>query len=143
MHDNVVMLEGNLTANPEITFTKNGRHKAGFALAVKRRWRNRHTDTWEEHVSFFNVVCWADLADHVGESLTKGHRVRVSGRLEQRSWTTAEGDKRSTVEVVASDVGPSLRFNTVEVAPRSHDSPAAEGPSEPEAVTYPDGKEPF
>ena len=67
---------------------------------------------WEEQVSFFDVTCWAQLAENVAESVPKGSRVVVTGRLEQRSWETQEGDKRSKVEIVADEVGPSLRWAT-------------------------------
>lgn len=143
MHENIVILEGNLTRDPELSYTKNGRPKTVLGLAVSRRWKNRNSDKWEEHVSFFNVVCWADLANHVAESLAQGDRVRVSGRLEQRSWTTDSDEKRSIIEVVAGDVAPSLRFNTVAVDRSDKDAPDANDESDPPPVTYPEGEEPF
>jgi single-strand DNA-binding protein len=66
-------------------------------------------------VSFFNVVCWREMADNVSESLAKGARVVVTGRLEQRSWETENGEKRSVVEIVADEVGPSLRWASAEI----------------------------
>jgi single-strand DNA-binding protein len=84
-------------------------------LAVNRRWQNRQTNEWEEATSFFDIVCWRDLAEHVAESLNRGSRVMVMGRMEQRSWETQDGDKRSKVEVVADEVGPSLRWATAQV----------------------------
>jgi single-strand DNA-binding protein len=89
--------------------------KATFGVAVSRRWQNRNTQEWEEQTSFFNVVCWRDMAENVCESIGKGARVVVNGRLEQRSWETESGDKRSVVEIVADDIGPSLRWATAEV----------------------------
>jgi single-strand DNA-binding protein len=82
---------------------------------VSRRWQNRNSHEWEEQTSFFNVVCWREMAENVCESIGKGARIVVSGRLEQRSWETENGDKRSVVEIVADDVGPSLRWATAEV----------------------------
>ena len=112
---NTVELIGNLTRDPELRFTSSGAAMATFGLAVNRRWRNQQTNDWEEQVSFFDVVCWRDLAENVSDSLTKGTRVMVSGRLDQRSWETENGDKRSKVEVVADEIGPSLRWATAEV----------------------------
>jgi single-strand DNA-binding protein len=84
-------------------------------VAVNRRWQNRETDEWEEATSFFDVVTWRELAENAALSLTKGMRVVVTGRLEQRSWETEDGDRRSKVEIVADEVGASLRFATVDV----------------------------
>lgn len=112
---NNVTLVGNITRDPELRFTSSGQSRATFGLAVNRRWQNRQTQDWEEATSFFDVVCWGDLGDNVSESLGKGARVIVTGRLEQRSWETPEGDKRSRVEVIADEVGPSLRWATAEV----------------------------
>ncbi|MGA0272588.1 MAG: single-stranded DNA-binding protein, partial [Ilumatobacteraceae bacterium] len=70
---------------------------------------------WQEQVSFFNIVCWGDLGENVAATLTKGSRCIVSGRLEQRSWETNDGEKRSVVEVIADEVGPSLRWATAQV----------------------------
>jgi len=112
---NTITLVGNMTRDPEIRYTRDGQANATFALAVNRRWQNRQTQAWEEQTSFFDVVCWRDLAENVALSLTKGVRVIVSGRLEQRSWETDGGERRSKVELVADDVGASLRFATTEV----------------------------
>ena len=112
---NSVTLIGNITRDPELRFTPSGAATATFGIAVNRRWQNRQTNDWEEATSFFNVVCWRDLADNVAESLSKGARVIVTGRLEQRSWETDQGEKRSVVEVVADEIGPSLRWATAKV----------------------------
>ena len=112
---NNVTLVGNITRDPELRFTASGQATATFGLAVNRRWQNRQTNDWEEATSFFNVVCWREMAENASESLQKGSRVIVAGRLEQRSWETQEGDKRSVVEVVADEIGPSLRWATAQV----------------------------
>ncbi|HEX6311069.1 MAG TPA: single-stranded DNA-binding protein [Acidimicrobiia bacterium] len=112
---NTVTIVGNLTRDPELRYTPSGQANATFGVAVNRRWMNRQTNEWEERVSFFNVVCWREMADNVAESLAKGSRVVVTGRLEQRSWETENGDKRSVVEIVADEVGPSLRWATAEI----------------------------
>jgi single-strand DNA-binding protein len=115
MPDSTVTVVGNVTRDPEMRYTPSGVAKASFGVAVSRRWQNRNSQEWEEQTSFFNVVCWRDMAENVCESIGKGARVVVSGRLEQRSWETENGDKRSVVEIVADDIGPSLRWATAEV----------------------------
>jgi single-strand DNA-binding protein len=106
---------GNLTRHPEIRHTREGQATTTLGVAVNRRWQNRDTQEWEEATSFFDVVTWRDLAENVALSLTKGMRIVVSGRLEQRSWETEDGDRRFKVEIVADEVGASLRFATVDV----------------------------
>jgi single-strand DNA-binding protein len=112
---NTVTLVGNCTRDPELRFTPSGQAVATFGLAVNRRWQNRQTQEWEEAVSFFDVTSWQQLAENVAESVQKGTRVVVTGRLDQRSWETQDGEKRSKVEVVADDIAPSLRFATASV----------------------------
>ena len=102
--DNTVTLVGNVTRDPEIRYTPSGQTVATFGLAVNRRWQNRQTQEWEEQVSFFDVKCWSQMAENVAESVHRGTRVVVSGRLEQRSWETDAGEKRSKIEVVADEV---------------------------------------
>lgn len=115
MSGNSVTLVGNLTRDPELRYTPAGAATCQFGLAVNRRWQNRQTSEWEEATSFFNVVAWREMAENAGETLTKGARVIVTGRLEQRSWETPDGEKRSVVEVVADEIGPSLRWATAQV----------------------------
>ncbi len=112
---NSVTLIGNITRDPELRFTPSGAATATFGLAVNRRWQNRQTQEWEEAVSFFDVTCWQQLAENVAESVQKGTRVLVTGRLDQRSWETQDGEKRSKVEVVADEIGPSLRWATAQI----------------------------
>ena len=150
MPDNTVTLVGNITRDPELRFTNAGQAIATFGLAVNRRWQNRTRGEWEENTSFFNITCWAQLADNVGGSLHKGARVIVTGRLEQRSYEV-EGQKRSVVEVIADEVGPSLRWATAEVMKndRRDASDAGGGSSrpvaneEPGAPAYASDEEPF
>jgi len=112
---NNVSVVGNATRDPELRFTPSGQAIATFGIAVNRSWRNKQTNEWHEAVSFFDVTCWAQMAENVAESVTKGTRVLVTGRLEQRSWETNDGEKRSKVEIVAEEIGPSLRFATAGV----------------------------
>lgn len=115
MPDNTTTLVGNCTRDPELRFTPSGQAVATFGMAVNRRWQNRQTQEWEEEASFFDVVAWGTLGENVAESVVKGTRVVVAGRLEQRTWENDEGDKRSKVQVVADEVGPSLRWATASV----------------------------
>ena len=125
---NSVTLVGNVTRDPELRFTPNGQATASFGLAVNRRWQNRQTQEWEEATSFFDVVCWREMAENVSESLTRGARVIVTGRLEQRSWETPEGDKRSRIEVIADELGPSLRWATAQIVKNERRGPGGEAP---------------
>lgn len=141
-----VTLVGTLGRDPDLRFTPSGTPVANFSMAVNRRWKKG--DQWEESTSWFNVTCWRDLAQNVADSLTKGARVIVTGRLEQRSWTTDDGSKRSTVEVVADEVGPSLRWATCDIAKneRSDGTAGASGGAGWDAGRSPDyspADEPF
>ncbi len=113
--DNTVTITGNATREPELRFTPSGQAVCSFGLAVNRRWQNRQTQEWEESTSFIDVTAWAQLAENAAESVGRGTRVTVTGRLDQRSWETQEGDKRSKVEVVADDIAISLRWATATV----------------------------
>lgn len=115
MADNTITLVGNVTRDPELRFLPNGTANATFGIAVNRRWQNRQTSEWEEKVSFFNVVCWREMAENAAASLGKGTRILVTGRLEQRSYETQDGEKRSVVEVIADEIGPSLRWAEAQV----------------------------
>ena len=110
-----ITIIGNITRDPEMRFTPSGQGTCTFGVACNRRWMDRQTNEWREQTSFFDVVCWRDLADNVAESLTKGARVIVTGRIEQRTWEDNDGQRRSKVEIVADDIGPSLRWATCEV----------------------------
>ena len=111
MSDNQLVLVGNLTDAPELRFTPQGTAVAGFRLAVTPRLRDG--DGWRDgETSFFRVNVWRDMAEHVAESLSKGDRALVVGRLKLRSWETPEGEKRSVTEVEADEVGASLKFAT-------------------------------
>ena len=106
---NTVTIAGNLTRDPELRFLDGGAATASFSVAVSRRWFDKNSNDWTEATSFFDVVAWRTLADNVAENLKKGDRVIVTGRLEQRSWEK-DGEKRSKVELVADEVGKSIKF---------------------------------
>ena len=113
MADNSITVVGNITRDPELRFTAGGKGVASFGIAVNRRYQVN--GEWQEKVSFFNVVAWDSLGENAAASLSKGSRVIVTGRLEQRDYETKEGEKRSVVEIVADEVGPSLRWARAEV----------------------------
>jgi single-strand DNA-binding protein len=137
MPSNSVTLVGNMTRDPELRFTASGQGVASFGLAVNRRYREGNE--WKEETSFLDVVCWRELGENVCESLSRGARVIVVGRLEQRSWETADGDKRSKIEVVADSVGPDLRWATADVTKIQRSG----GPPPREAPAAYDDEEPF
>ena len=113
MADNTVTLVGNVTRDPELRYTTGGRGVASFGMAVNRRYQVN--GEWQEQTSFFNVVAWGTLGENAAACITKGTRLVVFGRLEQRSWETQEGEKRNVVEVIADEIGPSIRWATAEV----------------------------
>lgn len=120
MADSVVTIVGNLTRDPELRFTAGGKGIASFGVAVNRRWQQN--GEWQEKVSFFNVTAWDTLGENAAASLTKGTRIIVTGRLEQREYETKEGEKRNVVEIVADEIGPSLRWARAEIERISRDS---------------------
>jgi single-strand DNA-binding protein len=98
-----VSFAGNLTDDPELRHTEGGIARATFRVAVSGR-------SGDGEASFFTVVVWRDQAEHTAESLSKGGRVVVVGRLQQRTWTAEDGSARQVVEVVAEELGPSLQW---------------------------------
>ena len=151
--DNTVTVVGNVTRDPELRFTPSGAAVATFGLAWNRKSTNARGEA-EEQVSFFDVTCWRQLAENVAESLSKGTRVVVYGRLEQRSWETGDGERRSKVEIIADDVAPSLRWATAELtrndfkgdtggAPASAPNRGGSGRAVPNEPVYDTDEEPF
>jgi single-strand DNA-binding protein len=126
-YDNTVTIVGNLTRDPELRFTPSGQATATFGVAVNRSWTDRTTNERKEQTSFLDVVTWGQLAENAAQSLTRGTRVVVSGRLDQRSWENQEGEKRSKIEITADEVSPSLRWATVEITKNERRSPDSNG----------------
>jgi single-strand DNA-binding protein len=124
---NHVSVVGNLTRDPELRFTPSGQATANFGVAVNRRWQNRQNNEWEEAVSFFDIVCWGQLAENAAQSLAKGTRVVISGRLDQRSWETPDHERRSKIEITADEVAPSLRWATCSVTRNERRTPDGGG----------------
>ena len=131
MADTHVTITGNLTDDPELKFIGNGNAVASFRVAVTARVRDG--DTWRDgDTSYFRVTAWRQLAEHVCDSLAKGDRAVVIGRLRSRSWETPEGDKRTVVEVEADEVAPSLRWATARPERTSGNGAKAKGKGEGE-----------
>ena len=108
MADSTVTIVGNLTRDPELRFTAGGKGVASFGVAVNRRYQVN--GEWQEKVSFFNVTAWDQLGENAAASLTKGARIIVTGRLEQREYETTAGEKRNVVEIVADELERSFRI---------------------------------
>ncbi len=114
--DTIITVIGNLTADPELRFTPSGAAVANFTVASTPRAFDRQTNEWKDgEALFMRCNIWRDAAENVAESLTKGSRVIVSGRLKQRSYETREGEKRTVVELEVDEIGPSLRYATAKV----------------------------
>lgn len=127
-------LIGNLTRDPEVQYTASGTALTKLSIAVNRRFQRN--DEWQDETSFFNVVCWTDLAENVAASTKKGDRVVVSGRLQQRSWETESNEKRSVVEVVADDVAASLRYATAGISRTERKGKQAPQPPPPDSNVF-------
>jgi single-strand DNA-binding protein len=128
MPETFVALVGNLTDDPEVRFTPQGTAVASFRLAVTPRVKDG--ESWKDgETSFFRINAWRDLAEHVTDSLSKGDRALVLGRLKARSWETPEGERRSVVEVEAEEVGPSLKWATATPQRANGTAKADTGPS--------------
>jgi single-strand DNA-binding protein len=114
--DTVITVIGNLTADPELRFTPSGAAVANFTVASTPRTFDRQTNEWKDgEALFLRCNIWREAAENVAESLTRGARVIVSGRLKQRSFETREGEKRTVVELEVDEIGPSLKYATAKV----------------------------
>ena len=111
-----VTIVGNITRDPDLKFTGSGLAMCTFGLAVNNRKKDESGQWVDGDPSFYDVVCWRQLAENVTESLPKGTTVIVVGKLRQRSWEADDGSKRSKVEVQADHVGPALNWATAEVS---------------------------
>jgi single-strand DNA-binding protein len=116
MYDNVVTVVGNLTADPELRYTQSGMAVANFTVAQTPRTFDRATSEWRDgETLFLRCVVWREMAEHMMESVVKGSRAMVVGRLRQRSFESIEGEKRTVIELHADEVGVSLRYATAKV----------------------------
>ncbi|KPM53195.1 single-stranded DNA-binding protein [Frankia sp. CcI49] len=118
--ETVITVVGNLTGDPELRFTPNGAAVASFTVAATPRTLDRNTNEWKDgEALFLRCSIWRQAAENVAESLTKGSRVIVQGRLKQRSFETREGEKRTVIELDVDEIGPSLRYATTKVTKAS------------------------
>ena len=114
--ETVITLVGNLTSDPELRFTPSGAAVANFTVASTPRTLDRQSNEWKDgETLFMRCAIWREAAENVAESLTKGTRVVVTGRMKSRSFTTKEGDNRTVIEMDVDEVGPSLRYATAKV----------------------------
>jgi single-strand DNA-binding protein len=114
--DTILTVVGNLTADPELRFTPSGAAVANFTVASTPRIFDRQSNEWKDgDALFMRCSIWREAAENVAESLTRGSRVIVQGRLKQRSYETREGEKRTVVELEVDEIGPSLRYATAKV----------------------------
>jgi single-strand DNA-binding protein len=114
--DTTITVIGNLTDDPELRFTPSGAAVAKFRVASTPRFMDKTTNEWKDgDPLFLSCTVWRQAAEHVAESLIRGARVIVSGRLKQRTFETREGEKRTVIELEVDEVGPSLRFATAKV----------------------------
>jgi single-strand DNA-binding protein len=129
--DTVITVVGNLVADPELRFTPSGAAVATFRVASTPRYLDKNTNEWKDADGLFlSVNVWRQMAENVAESLQKGSRVIVQGRLKQRSYETREGEKRTVYEIEADEVGPSLRNATAKVNRASRGGPGSFGGGE-------------
>ena len=114
--DTIITVVGNLTADPELRFTPSGAAVANFTVASTPRTFDRQTNEWKDgEALFLRCSLWRQAAENAAESLTRGMRVIAQGRLQQRSYETREGEKRTVIELDVDEVGPSLRYATAKV----------------------------
>lgn len=128
--ETIIAVVGNLTADPELRSTKNGRSVAGFTIASTPRTFDRQSNQWVDgDALFLRCSAWGDLAEHCANSLAKGMRVVAQGRLTQHSWEDEQHQKRSSVELQVDEIGPSLRYATAQVAKSQRGTAGAYGES--------------
>ena len=114
--ETVIVVVGNMVADPELRFTNSGVPFASFTIASTPRTFDRQSNEWKDgEALFLRATVWREFAEHVANSLTKGMRVIVQGRLKQRSYETREGEKRTVVELQVDEIGPSLRYASAKV----------------------------
>lgn len=114
--ETIITIVGNLTADPELRYTPNGKAVANFTIASTPRVYDRQANEWKDgEPLFLRSSLWGEYAEHVASSLTKGNRVIAQGRLKQRSYETREGEKRTSIELDIEEIGPALRYATAQV----------------------------
>ena len=129
-----ITIIGNIVAEPELRFTPAGAAVCNFRVASTPRTYNKQTQQWEDgEAMFLTCNAWKQLGENTAESLTKGMRVIVNGRLKQRSFQTREGDNRSVFEIDVDEVGPSLRYATAQVNRNPREGGGQQAPNQQQA----------
>ena len=138
--NNTITITGNVTREPELRFTPAGAALCEFGVAWNLRKQNG-----DDEAMFFNVTCWRSLAENVAESIDKGDRVIVTGRLNWRSWETDAGEKRQVVDIQAEEVGPSLQWASADVTrnERTDSGPSSDQGAPSNASNFTTDEEPF
>lgn len=113
--DQQLTITGSLGREPELRFIASGKAVCSFSVASSRRWLNKQTDEWQEKTTWFNVTAWDKLGENCAESLIKGARVVVTGRLEEETYEAKDGTERRVMKLIADEVGVSLRWATAVV----------------------------
>jgi single-strand DNA-binding protein len=143
MNDVMVTVSGNLVDAPELRYTQAGQAVASFRVASTPRYHDQASGQWKDgNTLFLSCTAWRQLAENAAESLPKGTRVIVTGRLQQRSYETSDGSKRTVFEITADDIAPSLRTATVTIARTSRSGATAAGAVADEWSTRPASDEP-
>ncbi|MEV4415073.1 single-stranded DNA-binding protein [Catellatospora sp. NPDC049609] len=137
-NETTLTLVGNLTADPELRYTPAGAALCKFSVASTPRMYDKATNQWKDgDPLFMNCSAWRDLAENIAESLVRGSRVVVTGRLKLNRWTTPEGENRQAMQLDVEDIGASLRYATAQVKKMSRTNSGAGG-SVPAAAGEPD-----
>ena len=133
---NTMTVVGNLTGEPELRFTANGAAMLTGSIADNRRYQVN--GEWQEETSYINFIAWRELAENAAASLTKGARVVITGRLQQRDWTDKDGNTRKSYDLVVDEIAPSLRWATATVTKTAKSDgspkPAAQAPAPAEYI---------
>ena len=133
-NETTLTITGTLTADPELRFTPSGAAVANFTVASNPRFFDRSSGKWQDgQALFMRCILWRDQAENVAASLTRGTRVIITGRLEQRHFETREGEKRNAIELQVEEIGASLRWATAQVTKVRRDQPADAPVAEPAA----------
>jgi single-strand DNA-binding protein len=112
MPEQTITIVGTLGRDPELRFTSGGQAVANMSVACSHRYQKKGSDDWTEETTWFNVTAWRELAENVASSLVKGNRVIVSGRMQNRKWVTDAGENRYAWDLVADEIGASVRWAT-------------------------------
>lgn len=135
-----ITVVGNLTADPELKFTASGAQVVNFTVANTPRTLDKQTGQWRDgEVLFLRCTCWRQMAENITESLSKGDRVVVQGRLRQRTYETRDGEKRTTIELEVDEIGASLRYATAKVTKATRTSADSSDAQTASSSTWGDG----